>query len=142
MIDENPPMYKPELIGADKIIPHLFSTYGPGIDAIPNNLKGGSGGNAPGNILSNYRVDFKKFKPIELYGIEGVQYVKIVRECLQSLAIAHLFIPCAEGSKNRALLERRTKTPFQVPFIIDPNTGVEMFESVEIVKYLKEVYTV
>ena len=30
---------------------------------------------------------------------------------------------------------------FQVPFIVDPNTGVEMFESAEIVKYLNEVYT-
>jgi glutathione S-transferase len=31
---------------------------------------------------------------------------------------------------------------FQVPYLVDPNTGVEMYESEEIVKYLEEVYTV
>ena len=30
---------------------------------------------------------------------------------------------------------------FQVPYIEDPNTGVNMFESAEIVKYLLAVYT-
>ena len=30
----------------------------------------------------------------------------------------------------------------QVPYISDPNTGVEMFESAEIVKYLLDTYTV
>ena len=28
----------------------------------------------------------------------------------------------------------------QVPFLIDPNTGVELFESVDIVKYLDKTY--
>ena len=40
----------------------------------------------------------------------------------------------------RAVLQSRTGT-FQVPFIADPNTGVEMFESAEIVKYLDLTYT-
>ena len=30
---------------------------------------------------------------------------------------------------------------FQVPYLKDPNTGVALFESAEIVKYLDEVYT-
>jgi glutathione S-transferase len=29
-----------------------------------------------------------------------------------------------------------------VPFLVDPNTGVELFESADIVDYLDEVYTV
>eukprot|EP00959_Pyramimonas_sp_CCMP1952_P437211 9154215-Pyramimonas_sp.AAC.1 len=29
-----------------------------------------------------------------------------------------------------------------VPYLVDPNTGIEMFESCEIVEYLEEVYTV
>ena len=31
---------------------------------------------------------------------------------------------------------------FQVPFLVDPNTGIEMYESNEIVDYLESVYTV
>jgi glutathione S-transferase len=31
---------------------------------------------------------------------------------------------------------------FQVPFLVDANTGVELFEGAEIVKYLETVYTV
>ena len=30
---------------------------------------------------------------------------------------------------------------FQVPFLVDPNTGVELFESPEILDYLEQVYT-
>lgn len=30
---------------------------------------------------------------------------------------------------------------FQVPFIVDENTGIEMFEGPEIVDYLEAVYT-
>ena len=39
-------------------------------------------------------------------------------------------------------MTQKTKGFFQIPYIIDPNTGVEMFESVEIVKYLEQTYTV
>lgn len=28
----------------------------------------------------------------------------------------------------------------QVPYLVDPNTGVKMFESAEIVKYLKTIW--
>jgi glutathione S-transferase len=31
---------------------------------------------------------------------------------------------------------------FQVPFLVDPNTGIEMYEGAEIVEYLEAVYTV
>lgn len=141
-LDENPAMYKPELLVPDQIIDHLYLTYGPGLDAIPKSLKGLKSGNGKGNVNKNARSDVTKLKPIELYGIEGAPFVTPVRECLQSLLLAHIFIPCAEGSKNRALLERRTGKPFQVPYIADPNTGVAMFESAEIIKYLTATYTV
>jgi glutathione S-transferase len=57
------------------------------------------------------------------------------------LGLPHIFINVASGSANRASLERK-KGLFQVPFISDPNTSVEMFESAEIVKYLEQVYTI
>lgn len=46
---------------------------------------------------------------------------------------------CARGSpKRQELLDRRGH--FQVPYIEDPNTGVAMFESKDIVEYLKKTY--
>ncbi len=48
----------------------------------------------------------------------------------------------ARGSANRNRLVAKTGQQFQVPFLADPNTGIEMFESREILKYLDEVYTV
>jgi len=36
---------------------------------------------------------------------------------------------------------KKTGGVFQVPYIEDPNTGVSMFESKEIVQYLNQLYT-
>ena len=143
MFDSNPQMFKPALYGSTDIINHLFNTYGPGEKAIPSSLKGGSGnGVARGTGSSNKkaRFDNKTMRPIQLYGWEGASYVKPVRECLNSLGLAHIMINCAEGSSNRKSLESVAKT-FQVPYIIDPNTGVKMFESKEIVTFLTKTYT-
>jgi glutathione S-transferase len=50
-------------------------------------------------------------------------------------------VNCARGSANRDKLFSLTGR-FQVPYLQDPNTEVELFESAEIVKYLLDVYTV
>jgi glutathione S-transferase len=42
-------------------------------------------------------------------------------------------------SRNRKLLEKKTGK-VQVPYLIDPNTGVEMFESKRILAYLNQTY--
>lgn len=108
MVDVNPSMYKPQLIGAKDIIDHLFNTYGPGADKIPNSLKGfkggvlGGGGSGKGSKLrANARTDITRLKPITLYGWEGAQYVKTVRETLSELGLAHIFVNVANGSQNR-----------------------------------------
>mmetsp|Transcript_19070 Transcript_19070/g.28839 ORF Transcript_19070/g.28839 Transcript_19070/m.28839 type:complete len:316 (+) Transcript_19070:55-1002(+) len=79
-------------------------------------------------------------KPLILYGYETSPFVKPVREYLCALALPHIVIPCARGSRHRDQLFQQTGT-FQVPFLRDPNTGVELFESNEIVEYLETVYT-
>jgi glutathione S-transferase len=43
---------------------------------------------------------------------------------------------------RRKQLTARTGGTFQVPYLVDPNTGTELFESTAIVKYLEQVYTV
>ena len=69
-----------------------------------------------------------------------------------------VLIPTARGSANRDALIAKTGVQFQVPwlnpsltltltltlkvpYLVDPNTGVELFESLAIVEYLDAVYT-
>jgi glutaredoxin len=141
MTDVNPAMYRPQLTGSDAIVKHLFNTYGPGEASIPKNLKGSGGSKGKtAKTRADARADNVKFKPITLYGFEGAPYVTKVREALNDLGLAHTMVNCAKGSANRAALQKKTGV-LQVPFISDPNTGVDMFESAEIVKYLIETYT-
>ena len=47
--------------------------------------------------------------------------------------LPHVVVNTARGSANRAkLIERSGGKQFQVPYLADPNTGIEMFESIEI----------
>eukprot|EP00553_Chaetoceros_curvisetus_P003160 CAMPEP_0204615150 /NCGR_PEP_ID=MMETSP0717-20131115/2718_1 /ASSEMBLY_ACC=CAM_ASM_000666 /TAXON_ID=230516 /ORGANISM="Chaetoceros curvisetus" /LENGTH=389 /DNA_ID=CAMNT_0051628017 /DNA_START=997 /DNA_END=2166 /DNA_ORIENTATION=+ len=87
------------------------------------------------------RPDNEDMLPIELWGYEASPFVKPVREKLVSLALPHTIVSCARGSANRDRLVERTGR-FQVPYIVDPNTGLELFESPEICEYLDIVYTV
>ena len=65
-----------------------------------------------------------------------------VREKLGSLCLKHVVIPTSRGSANRDRLVEKTGCQFQVPYLVDPNTGVSLFESPDIIDYLEEVYTV
>ena len=60
-------------------------------------------------------------------------------ETLTTLEIPYRLRNVARGSARReAFVERSGK--MMVPYLVDPNTGVEMFESSEIVQYLQETY--
>jgi len=142
---------KVKMFESDDIIEYLFDTYGPGKEAIPWVLKGdfaritatyaaAARDFAGSRLQSNARADATSFKPITLYGYEGSPFVRPVREALSSLGLAHVMINCPRGSRNRDMLYQKTGR-FQVPYIEDPNTGINMFESGEIVKYLQAVYT-
>jgi glutathione S-transferase len=79
--------------------------------------------------------------PIVLWAYEGSPFCKVVRETLSSLELPHTIYYSPRGSQNRQILFERVGT-FQVPFLQDPNTGVELFESEAIVEYLEAVYAV
>lgn len=91
---------------------------------------------------SNARPDNEDMEPLELWGYEGSPFVAIVRTTLCALCLPHVLIPCSRGSANRDKLVAKTGRPFQVPYLVDPNTGIEMLESAEIVEYLQAVYTI
>ena len=78
-------------------------------------------------------------EPLVFWGYEASPFCKIVRERLCELEIPHLYKTCTRGSSKRKELLKKTGL-FQVPYIEDPNTGVNMFESDEIIKYLDKTY--
>ncbi len=78
-------------------------------------------------------------KPLELWAYEGSPFCKVVQEVLVELELPHILHNCARGSPKRQLLYQKAGH-FQVPYLDDPNTGVKMFESAEIVEYLKATY--
>nr|AFA52606.1 hypothetical protein [Vaucheria litorea] len=148
MIDPNT---KTCLYESEEIIDYLFEKYGPGKESVPSSLKGAisnfSSSLAGWGTFSGGQTRLKNAKPenglrkeLELWGYDGSPFVKPVRALLTELELPHKLIFCARGSANREEMIKKAGR-FQVPFLVDPNTGVEMFESNEIVQYLKDVYT-
>ncbi|CAL1394819.1 unnamed protein product [Linum trigynum] len=78
-------------------------------------------------------------KPLELWAYEGSPFCKLVREVLVELELPHIYRSCARGSPKRQILYAKTGH-FQAPYLEDPNTGVQMFESAEIIEYLTATY--
>jgi glutathione S-transferase len=90
---------------------------------------------------STARPDNASMKPLELWAYECSPFVRPVKEKLSTLGLPHTIVSCSRGSKNRDRMVDKVGR-FQVPYLVDANTGVEMFEGAEIVKYLEAVYTV
>ena len=61
------------------------------------------------------------------------------RETLCELELTYVLRNVARGSERRADFVARSGK-MQVPYLVDPNTGVEMFESADIIGYLNETY--
>ncbi len=77
---------------------------------------------------------------LELYDFEGCPYCRKVRETLSILDLDAVVYPCPKnGPRYRPEVARRGGKA-QFPYLVDPNTGVELYESDEIVAYLFEHY--
>ncbi|KAG6770398.1 hypothetical protein POTOM_026079 [Populus tomentosa] len=130
---------------SDDIIKYLVQKYGDG--SIPFTLSLGllttltEGFAMIGRMGkgSSYTPSKLPPKPLELWAYEGSPFCKIVREVLVELELPHIVRSCARGSPKRQILFEKVGH-FQAPYIEDPNTGVQMFESAEIVEYLKVTY--
>jgi glutathione S-transferase len=127
------------------IVRYLFERYGAG-DAPPALRPGrlatlalvGSGlGRGPAGSFA--RASRAPGRPLELYGFEASPYCRLVRETLCELELPYRLRNVARGSARRAGFVERSGR-MQVPYLIDPNTGAEMFESGRIVAYLNETY--
>lgn len=101
---------------------------------------------------------------VELWGFEASPYTRIVRGVLTELEIPFIFHNVAKerwqdqgpailrlkpgeyealkGGKREKVVPvmGRVKKDIQVPYLVDANTGAELFESEAIVKYLQRQY--
>eukprot|EP00980_Cylindrotheca_fusiformis_P001132 scaffold318_cov110-Cylindrotheca_fusiformis.AAC.4 len=153
LIDPNTGM---ELFESNDQIEYMLETYGPPAETydrkalwpitfepfslLTSTIAGIIRGMPGGSRQSNARPDNEQMEPLELWGYESSPFVRPVREKLCTLCLPHRMISCPRGSANRDKMIQKTGR-FQVPFLVDPNTGIEMYEGPEIVKYLDQVYT-
>ena len=96
-------------------------------------------------IITADRID-GKFN-IELTPVEKGTLYNVPKERWQDQGPAVLrlkpgkYVPLAGGKREKIVeVMGRTKNDIQVPYLVDPNTGVELFESEAIVKYLQKQY--
>jgi len=144
MVDPNT---ETKMFESDDIIDYLYDNYGPGKERVSSLLKAGAltvltagFGLAPRmGAGSKYKPATMPEKPITVYSYEASPFCKLVREKLVELELPHLMKSSGRGSpKRQELFDKRGR--FQAPYIEDPNTGIAMFESSAIVKYLEETY--
>jgi len=77
---------------------------------------------------------------LQLYDIEGCPYCRLVREALTELNLDAEIYPCPKnGVRFRPEVARRGGKQ-QFPYLVDPNTGVALYESLDIIAYLYQTY--
>ena len=75
---------------------------------------------------------------IELYHAESCPYCVLVRQYLEDHSIAYVSKPVSLSHMTPLKEElRKLGGKTQVPFLNDPDAGVKMYESADIIKYLK-----
>ena len=134
-----------ELYESNDINRYLYETYGTGrmplslslgpltttASALVSLSRAGRGGRAQPSRAPE--------KPLELWSFEASPYCRIAREALCELEIPYLLHNVAKKSPGRQAFRERSGK-MMVPYLADPNTGREMFESADIVSYLRDTY--
>lgn len=86
-----------------------------------------------------YRPARAPEQPLQLYSFEASPFCRIVREVLSELELPHLLVNVGKGSQERRAFRERSGR-MMVPWLADPNTGQELFESADIVRHLERTY--
>jgi glutaredoxin len=88
-----------------------------------------------GGGISSYSAALKPELPLKLFDMEGCPYCRLVREALTELDLDAEIYPCPkQGERYRIhVIEKGGKAQF--PFLVDPNTEAEIYESLSIIKY-------
>lgn len=106
---------------------------------VPGVLRAGRGAAVCGAASPSLDVP-RPEKPLVLYSYEGNQFCRLVREVLCELDIVYELRSAGKGSPRREELASITGGSSQCPYLIDPNTGIKMPESKDIIEYLYKTY--
>lgn len=77
---------------------------------------------------------------LELYDIEACPFCRLVREALTELDLDAMVHPCPKGGTRFRPRAVELGGKAQFPFLVDPNSGTQLYESGDIVGYLFETY--
>ncbi|KAI5065332.1 hypothetical protein GOP47_0020027 [Adiantum capillus-veneris] len=91
-------------------------------------------------LLETSSLGPRPTQPIEIYEFEGCPFCRKVREIVSILDLDVLYYPCPKDGPNFRPKAIQLGGKKQFPYMVDPNTGVSMYESDEIIKYLVEKY--
>lgn len=134
-----------EMYESGEIVRYLFDRYGDG--RVPALLALGPVTDLTSVLAGLPRAGMGGFynkakepgELLELYSFEASPFCRIVRERLTTLELPYILHNVAKGSPRREeFVERSGK--MQVPYLVDPNTDTEMFESADIIAYLESEY--
>jgi glutathione S-transferase len=133
------------LYESDDINAYLYAQYGAG--PVPVGLRLGPLTSFSSGLASLCRVARGRRsragtapdQPLELWSFEASPYCRLAREALCELEIPYVLHNVAKKSPGRTAFKERSGK-MMVPYLVDPNTGTEMFESADIVRYLNEHY--
>jgi glutathione S-transferase len=136
-----------EMYESDAIVRYLFARYGDG--RVPLGLSLGLLTDLSAQLASGFRPMSGAFyerarapeKPLELWSFEASPFCRLAREKLCVLELPYRLHNVAKGSPKREEFVRRSGK-MMVPYLVDPNTGKELFESADIVRYLDATYAV
>ena len=133
------------LYESDDIVRHLFRHYGNG--SVPFGLSLGPLTDAGSVLASAYRPGRGSSArpstapelPLELWSFEASPYCRVVREFMTELELPYTLHNVGKRSPSRRAFVARSGK-MMVPYLADPNTGVEMHESSDILRYLRSTY--
>ena len=90
--------------------------------------------------MSVGRLGRRPDQPLALYEFESCPYCRKAREALTVLDLEAMIYPCPKGGPGYREELKRRGGKAQFPYLVDPNTGKEMYESDSIVAYLFQEY--
>ena len=93
-----------------------------------------------GSGMATGEVGARPERLLELYEFEACPYCRKVREALSILDLDAMVYPCPKGGSRFRDEVRRRGGKALFPYLVDPNTGQEMYESDDIVRYLFATY--
>lgn len=93
-----------------------------------------------GTVIRRDELGKRPEKLLELYDMEGCPYCKLVREVLTELDLTVKILPCPKGGEVYRKEVKELGGKEQFPFLVDPNTDTQLYESTDIIDYLFKEY--